>query len=492
MVLDAPVPQMVEQLLEVPKIIPQDRISQRTVKEEKLLSVVYKNAVESRRAARRVITCVEQKEKFKGKEQLTSYSREYVAKVEGELQKIRDGILALMDKKLVPSASTDETKVSYYKMKGDYYRYLAEFVTGDEKGKAAEGACDACVKANKIAENDLAVTHPIRLAMALNSSVFQSEVFENTDEACEMTRVAFEDAIKDPDTEVGVNATITDVITRLQAESSLQMQFPNNVDEMSINMVHTLQKTTEVPQIQVVEKTVEGPQLQIVEQIVETPETQTIQGARTSERSGTAPVRQVAQAGVAEVHLTGVMKPDDPDAKIKILAEEALHGVGGFVFDAHGNRVANDLGRRNCVTGEMWKNKPPFSLDDIAWQCKHYIGRGVRKLHESGTALAEDMEAHVSKMPDSIETHCQASLKTTKDPNRGPYTAFASGKSWDEASGKTGSEKKFYHNVSAGGDFAAQPYFVAEYVGPTPEVAKRHDAHVVECVTPVTTRTVAH
>ena len=91
MVLDAPVPQMAEQLLEVPKIIHQDRISQRTVKEEKLLSVVNKKAVESRRAARRVITCVEQKEKFKGKEQL-----------EGELQKIRDGILALMDKKLVP------------------------------------------------------------------------------------------------------------------------------------------------------------------------------------------------------------------------------------------------------------------------------------------------------------------------------------------------------------------------------------------------------
>ena len=72
------------------------------------------------------------------------------------------------------------------------------------------------------------------------------------------------------------------------------------------------------------------------------------------------------------------MKFDDPDAKIKFLAEEEFHGVGGFVFDAHGNRFANELGGRNCVTGEMWKNKPPFSLalnkatsDDIAWQCKH-------------------------------------------------------------------------------------------------------------------------
>ena len=96
---------------------------------------------------------------------MVSNAREYVEKVEGELQKIRDGILALMDKKLVPSASTDETKVSYYKMKSDYYRYLAEFATGETKSKAGEDACDACVEANKIAENDLAATPPVRLAM---------------------------------------------------------------------------------------------------------------------------------------------------------------------------------------------------------------------------------------------------------------------------------------------------------------------------------------
>ena len=64
--------------------------------------------------------------------------------------------------------------------------------------------------------------------------------------------------------------------------------------------------------------------------------------------------------------------------KIKFLSGEELYGVGGPVFDANGNRVANELGGQNCVTGEMWKNKPPFSLtlnnavsDDTAWQCKH-------------------------------------------------------------------------------------------------------------------------
>ena len=136
------------------------------------------------------------------------------------------------------------------------------------------------------------------------------------------------------------------------------------------------------------------------------------------------------------------MKPDDPDAKIKFFTEEALHGVGSFIFDAPGNRVANKLGKRDCATGEMWENKPPFSLalnnavpDDR--QCKHYTGRGVRKLHESGTALAEDMGVPVSKTPDSIEAHYQASLKTARNPNGEPYPAFASEKSWNVASGKT-------------------------------------------------------
>ena len=142
------------------------------------------------------------------------------------------------------------------------------------------------------------------------------------------------------------------------------------------------------------------------------------------------------------VHLTGAMKPDDPDAKIKFFTEEVLHGVGSFIFDAPGNRVANELGKRDCVTGEMWENKLPFSLalnnavsDDR--QCKHYTGRGVRKLHESDTALAEDMGVPVSKTPDLIEAHHQASLKTARNPNGEPYPAFTSDKSWDEASGKT-------------------------------------------------------
>ena len=45
----------------------------------------------------------------------------------------------LMSMRLYKQAS-DESKVFYYKMKGDYYRYLAEFLQTDDRSKAGGSA----------------------------------------------------------------------------------------------------------------------------------------------------------------------------------------------------------------------------------------------------------------------------------------------------------------------------------------------------------------
>merc|ERR1711879_725869 len=121
--------------------------------------------------------------------------KEYCGKVEAELQKICDTILSLLDSSLIGKASTGESKVFYHKMKADYYRYIAEFSVDSEKTKAANSAKEAYEEAQKVAEKDLAVTHPIRLGLALNFSVFQYEVLSQPEEACKMARTAFEDAI---------------------------------------------------------------------------------------------------------------------------------------------------------------------------------------------------------------------------------------------------------------------------------------------------------
>jgi 14-3-3 protein epsilon len=170
-----------------------------SVEERNLLSVAYKNAVGSRRAAWRIITSVEQKEKSKGNEENGKNAKEYCKKVEGELDDICTKILELLEKNLINKASTGESKVFYQKMKADYYRYQAEFKDGGEKTSAAENAKLAYEEAQKVAEKDLAVTHPIRLGLALNFSVFQYEVLQKPDDACKMARTAFEDAIAELD-----------------------------------------------------------------------------------------------------------------------------------------------------------------------------------------------------------------------------------------------------------------------------------------------------
>jgi 14-3-3 protein epsilon len=170
-----------------------------SVEERNLLSVAYKNAVGSRRAAWRIITSIEQKEKSKGNTQNAEFCHEYVGKVEKELDTICNTILTLLNGNLLDKASSDETKVFYHKMKADYYRYMAEFKDGDAKKQAAEDARKSYEEASQVAGTGLAVTHPIRLGLALNYSVFQYEVLGNPEEACKMARTAFEDAIAELD-----------------------------------------------------------------------------------------------------------------------------------------------------------------------------------------------------------------------------------------------------------------------------------------------------
>ena len=81
---------------------------------------------------------------------------------EKELRDICGDILQVLDKHLIPCSDTGESKVFYYKMKGDYHRYLAEFATANDRKEAAENALVAYKAASDIAMTELATTHPIR------------------------------------------------------------------------------------------------------------------------------------------------------------------------------------------------------------------------------------------------------------------------------------------------------------------------------------------
>ncbi|XP_048235372.1 14-3-3-like protein D isoform X3 [Ricinus communis] len=150
-----------------------------TVEERNLLSVGYKNVVGSRRASWRILSSIEQKEESKGNEANVKRIKEYRQKVESELSTICSDIMTVIDEHLIPSCTAGESTVFYYKMKGDYYRYLAEFKTGNDKKEAADQSLKAYETASTTAESELPPTHPIRLGLALNFSVFYYEIMNS-------------------------------------------------------------------------------------------------------------------------------------------------------------------------------------------------------------------------------------------------------------------------------------------------------------------------
>lgn len=87
-----------------------------------------------------------------------------------------------------------------YCRKGDYHRYLAEFAVGNDRKEAAENSLVAYKAASDTAMTDLPPTHPIRLGLALNFSVFYYEILNSPDRACRLAKAAFDDAIAELDT----------------------------------------------------------------------------------------------------------------------------------------------------------------------------------------------------------------------------------------------------------------------------------------------------
>merc|ERR1712161_145338 len=67
----------------------------------------------------------------------------------------------------------------------------------------------------------------------------------------------------------------------------------------------------------------------------------------------------------------------------------------------------------------------------------------------------------LSVLEQTHNDHFEAAKKTEKDPDGGSYPAYPSGKSWDAASGKTGSGKKYYHNFISGSAVKTEPFYVA-------------------------------
>jgi len=173
-----------------------------TTEQRNLLSVAYKNVVGARRSSWRVLTSIGTK--TDAKDSKKPLVKEYQEKVEEELKTICNTVLELLDNHLIPKAEANlensaESYVFYLKMKGDYFRYLAEVASDADKQGTTDNSRNAYEAALKCCKEKMPSTHPIRLGLALNFSVFYYEILSAPKEACRLAKEAFDDAIAELD-----------------------------------------------------------------------------------------------------------------------------------------------------------------------------------------------------------------------------------------------------------------------------------------------------
>lgn len=154
---------------------------------------------------------------------------EYRKTIEKELQDICNDVLELLDKYLIPSATSPENKVFYLKMKGDYYRYLSEIDPEHNKDNVtnAEGAYKSAFDIS----TEMQATNPIRLGLALNFSVFYYEILNSPDDACNLAKTALDKAIAELDTNNDDTADATLIMQLLKDNLTLWTSDNNRADE---------------------------------------------------------------------------------------------------------------------------------------------------------------------------------------------------------------------------------------------------------------------
>jgi hypothetical protein len=178
---------------EMRKIV-QESKSEPEKAEQKMLSNAYKNIVSKMRASWRAITAIE--EKLAEDDSHKILAGKYLATIVKELTLKCEELLKLLEEDLIPKLSKPEAKVFFHKMKGDHLRYLVEISRGDEenldelKSKSKAAYTDAV----EISGEHLSPTHPFRLGLALNFSVFYYEVENLQEKAYEVAKEAFDEA----------------------------------------------------------------------------------------------------------------------------------------------------------------------------------------------------------------------------------------------------------------------------------------------------------
>ena len=167
-------------------------------RERNLLCAAYKASLAPRRSALKAISKIIRKEENEGNLDKITSATQYSMRLKAEAEGICCELLGMVQQ-LVLQTEGSEHIVFYHKMQGDYYRHLAEILEGTAKTKAVKLSRWKYDQAEILAERDLEITNPIRLAVALNYSILIAELDDDHRAARRKARRTYDAALQQLD-----------------------------------------------------------------------------------------------------------------------------------------------------------------------------------------------------------------------------------------------------------------------------------------------------
>ena len=164
--------------------------------ERNLLTSAYKTIVSIPRKGLRDIKIAEENEEEEEYSQECRNQEQIIKnEVTQELIDYCNDLIQLLDSKLIPSTNEVEPTVFYYKLKGDYYRYICEVQSDDEREESVEKAKQCYWDALNLSKKQLEQYKPTALGLILNYTVFLFEIMEQRNEAIDLADTTYKECL---------------------------------------------------------------------------------------------------------------------------------------------------------------------------------------------------------------------------------------------------------------------------------------------------------
>ena len=156
-----------------------------------LLSQAYHEYVSERRRDLLILhSCIDEMISEEQKKQM----REICNDIKTDIYNACMEVIEMVNNVLLKATEESVTQLFYNKMEADYFRYIAEILTGDEKEKAVDQAEALYSRAIEIARTTVSSSHPIFLGLILNYCVFLVDMKNNKEAAKKLAQEAMANA----------------------------------------------------------------------------------------------------------------------------------------------------------------------------------------------------------------------------------------------------------------------------------------------------------